>query len=334
MDPAAPRPPRAETVIKPAKGWRSLDLGEIFTARELLGILTWRDVKVRYKQTILGAVWAQLQPALLTVVFSFVLQRWAKLSPGDLPFALHVYTGMWVWVFFSTALTTSANSVVGAERVVTKVYFPRLTIPFAAVLASLVDFVIATAGFLVLALIYGVTPGWGWLLAPVLVALLALLAMGLGAGMAALMVVFRDVRYVLPFVVQLLLFATPSIYLATTAGGVEANGAAEQVSPADEAAVVAVEGSEVTPASDAEPAAGGPEATPASDPRGRLAPMRGTGLLYAHPLDGLVASFRAAMLGGIIPWGRLGAATIITLLVFMGGCLLFRRLEDTFADVI
>jgi lipopolysaccharide transport system permease protein len=328
MEPSSHPSPRSETVIRPTGGWRSLELGELLGAWELLAILTWRDVKVRYKQTVLGAAWALLQPVAMTVVFSFALQRWARLPPGDLPFALYLYTGMWVWVFFSTALTTSANSVISAERVITKVYFPRLTIPIAAVLASVIDFVIATAGFFVLAVIYDIPPSWTWLMTPVIIGLVALLAVGMGAGLSALMVVFRDVRYVLPFLVQLLLFATPSIYLATSAGGVED-------APVDPVSVTAVsqdvgDGVAGTEAKPAEPAA---TEQPAQD-AGRAPRRPGTGLLALHPLDGLVASFRAAALGGAIPWGRLGMAALMTLIVFAGGCLIFRRLEDTFADVI
>jgi lipopolysaccharide transport system permease protein len=323
MEPSSHPSPSSETVIRPTGGWRSLELGELLGAWELLAILTWRDVKVRYKQTVLGAAWALLQPVAMTVVFSFALQRWARLPPGDLPFALYLYTGMWVWVFFSTALTTSANSVISAERVITKVYFPRLTIPIAAVLASVIDFVIATAGFFVLAVIYDIPPSWTWLMAPVIIGLVALLAVGMGAGLSALMVVFRDVRYVLPFLVQLLLFATPSIYLATSAGGVEDV-------PVDPASVTAVSQDVGVAGTESEPAATAP---PEQD-AGRAPRRPGTGLLSLHPLDGLVASFRAAVLGGAIPWSRLGMATLMTLIVFVGGCLIFRRLEDTFADVI
>lgn len=210
------------TVIRPRSGWRALGLREVWEHREVLGFLALRDVKVRYRQTVLGVAWAMLQPSLLTAAFAFVLAKYASVPSGGLPYPLVVYAGMLPWTFFSTALLTSGQSVVAAERVVTKVWFPRLCIPFGSVAACLVDFALAAVPLVLLMLWYGVAPGPSLVWAPVLLACLVLLALGLGALFSAMMVAWRDVRFVLPFLVQILLFATPAVYLDS--GGAAASG--------------------------------------------------------------------------------------------------------------
>lgn len=214
-------PPARRTVIEPPRGWQWLDLGELWRYRELLFFLAWRDVKVRYKQTALGVAWAVLQPALMMIVFTVFFGRMAGLAAGDLPYPLFALTGLLPWFFFSTALTAAANSVLGSERLITKVYFPRLAVPFAAVGAAAVDFLVA-CGLLAVAVVVAVAagcevaPGWQLLLLPVVFVLVAGLATGLGALLAALNVEYRDVRYVVPFFVQLGMFATPTIYMQPT----------------------------------------------------------------------------------------------------------------------
>ena len=203
---------RSLTVITPPHGWSSLGLGELWAYRELLYFLTWRDVKVRYKQTVLGASWAIIQPLSTMVVFSLFFGKLASIPSDGVPYPLFSFAALVPWTFFSNGLTQSANSVVLSQNLITKIYFPRLAIPLATVLSGLVDFVLA---FLVLAglmMYYGVVPGPRvlWLVPLVLLALAT--ALGVGLWLAALNVQYRDVRYAVPFLTQLWLFATPVAY--------------------------------------------------------------------------------------------------------------------------
>jgi lipopolysaccharide transport system permease protein len=198
--------------IEPSRGWVSLRLAELWKYRELLYFLTWRDVKVRYKQTALGASWAIIQPVLTMVVFSLFFGRLAKVPSDGVPYPIFSYVALVPWTFFANGLTQSSNSLVGSSNLITKVYFPRLAIPIATILSALVDFVLAFAVLVGMMFFYGVTPTLQSLLMPCFL-LLALTA-GLGAGLwlSALNVQFRDVRYVIPFLVQLWLFASPVAY--------------------------------------------------------------------------------------------------------------------------
>ena len=213
---APPAPELHQTVIEPTRGWQWLNVRELWRHRELLFFLAWRDVKVRYKQTILGAAWALLQPALLMIVFTLVFSRVAGISSGEVPYPLFALAGLLPWLFFATAITSAGNSVVGSERLITKIYFPRLAIPFAAVGAAAVDFTIALALLVGAMAVYGVTPTWNLLVAPLVMAIVALAAIGLGTLLAALNVAYRDVRHIIPFLVQVGMFATPTIYLQPT----------------------------------------------------------------------------------------------------------------------
>jgi len=190
-----------------------VDLGELWDHRELLYFLVWRDVKVRYKQTFLGAVWAILQPVATMVVFSLFFGRLAGVPSDGVPYPVFSLAGLVPWTFFATGLVQSANSLVGSQNLLTKVYFPRLAIPIAAVLAGVVDFAIAFLVLLGLMLSYGIAPPAArvlWL-APLLLLAFAT-ALGVGLWLSALNVRYRDVRYILPFLVQLWLFATPIAY--------------------------------------------------------------------------------------------------------------------------
>lgn len=267
------------TRIRPPSGWQLVNFGELWQHRELLYFLAWRDVKVRYKQTLLGAAWAMLQPALMMVVFTLVLDRLAHLPSGDVPYPLFVYAGLVAWSFFATAVGNAAQSVVSAERLVSKVYFPRLAIPLGAIAAALVDFALASVVLLLLMIYYQHPVGWTVLLAPVAVLLLLLASIAFGVVLAALNVAYRDVRYALPFLLQLWLFATPSIYLNTAVN--------QQPS-----------------------------------------------ILAVNPLDGVIAFFRAAVLGLPPPWLRLAYPAALLPIALVAGCLYFRRVEDTFADII
>ncbi len=215
---ADPIPSIHRTIIEPARSWEWVNWGELWRYRELLLFLAWRDVKVRYKQTLLGAAWAVLQPAMMMVVFVVFFGRLAGMSTNGIPQPLFFLTGVLPWFFFSSALANAANSVVGSERLITKIYFPRLAVPFATVLAAAVDFLVA--GGLLLAVIVGyaiagypIAPGWQILLVPIAVALIGLTAAGLGTLLSALNVAYRDFRYVIPFFIQLGMFATPAIYM-------------------------------------------------------------------------------------------------------------------------
>ena len=209
--------PAAEevTTIEPPRGWQPLDFPELWRHRELLYFLVWRDVKVRYKQTLLGAAWALLQPALMMVVFTIFFGQMAKVSSGQLPYSVFVYIGLVAWTFFATSVSNAGNSVVSSERLITKMYFPRLAIPFAAVGAALVDLTIAFVLVIVLMAWNGVMPGISVLALPVIVTVILLTAAGVGTFLAALNVSYRDFRYVIPFMVQLWMFATPTIYMDT-----------------------------------------------------------------------------------------------------------------------
>lgn len=201
--------------IEPAARRVSLDLRELLVYRELLFFLAWRDVKVRYKQTALGVAWAVLQPLLAMTLFTLVFGRLAKVPSDGIPYPLFSYAALLPWTFFSNAVTTSGTSVVGSAQLITKVYFPRLIIPGAAVAATLVDFAIALVLLAVLMIAYGAGVGPGVLLMLPLVLLTVILALGVGAWTAAMTVRYRDFRHALPFAMQLWLFATPVIYPAS-----------------------------------------------------------------------------------------------------------------------
>jgi lipopolysaccharide transport system permease protein len=205
------------TVIEPTSNWRLVDWGELWHYHELLYFLIWRDIRVRYKQTVLGAAWAILQPLATMVVFSMFLGRVAAASAPRWPYPLFVFAGLLPWTFLANAISTASQSIVGSQSLVTKVYFPRLMIPMGAIGAGLVDFLIAFVMLFVLMAYYGVAPGWGMLLAPLILVGLLIVALGVGVLLAALTVAYRDFRYVVPFMVQLWMFATPSIYLQTEA---------------------------------------------------------------------------------------------------------------------
>ncbi len=187
-------------------------LRELWAYRELLYFLTWRDIKIRYKQTLLGAAWAIIQPLFAMLLFTLLFGRLARIPSDDVPYPLFAYAGLVPWTFFANAVANSGNSLVGSTNLITKVYFPRLIIPSAAVAAGLLDFTIAFVLLIPMLIYYGVGVAWTLLMLPVLILLLTLLALGVGMFMSALNVRYRDVRYALPFLVQLWLFASPVIY--------------------------------------------------------------------------------------------------------------------------
>lgn len=205
----------ATLVIEARKGWRALDIGELWAYRELLRVLTERDIRVRYKQTILGFAWAIIQPVMMMVVFSIFFGTFARMPSDGLPYPIFAYAGLLPWMFFANALTNCSQSLVASSNLLSKVYFPRLIIPLSSVGSALVDFVIASGVLLLMMVYYGI--GWSTklLLAPLLTAGVIIAALGVGTLLAALTAAFRDFRYVVPFMVQLWMFATPVAYPAS-----------------------------------------------------------------------------------------------------------------------
>jgi lipopolysaccharide transport system permease protein len=280
-------PEPAETVIRPPTGWQLINFAELWHFRDLLYFLAWRDVKVRYKQTLLGVAWAVLQPAMMMFIFYVIFFVVADTyKHKDMPYPIFVLSALLPWTFFATSIANAGNSVIGSERLITKIYFPRLAVPFATVGAAIVDFCVAMPLLILLFVCYGITPGWSVLMLPVIFALFVLSAAGVGTMLAALNVAYRDFRYIIPFLVQLWMYATPTIYF------------------------------------DLEP------------------PIEGTKfywvkrMLPLNPMTGLIASFRAALLDQDISWPDLGFSALMALVFFFVGCLYFRRMEDSFADVI
>jgi lipopolysaccharide transport system permease protein len=219
----------------------------------------------------------------MMVVFTIFFSRVANVSSGDYPYyPLFAFAGLLPWTFFATSISTAGNSVVVSERLITKVYFPRLAIPFAAVGATAVDFVIAFGMLLVLMLWYQTPPGLGMLAAPVIFAVIVFAAVGVGTLLAALNVAYRDFRYVIPFLVQLWMFATPTVYMQPDPNKTD------------------------------------------------LLHL----LLALNPMTALIANFRAACLGGPIDWAAVGLSAAFVAVVFLAGCFYFRRVEDSFADII
>lgn len=269
------------TVIERKPGWHFIDLAELWRARELLYFLTWRDIKVRYKQTILGAAWAILQPLATMVVFTLFLGQVVNVAPAGVPYPLFVFAGLLPWMFFAGALGSAGGSVVGNQNLVTKIYFPRLIIPMSAVGAAVVDFVVAFGVLLVLMACYGAVPSLSILLAPLLFLGLVVAALGVGILLSALTVAYRDFRYVVGFLIQLWMFATPCIYI--------------------------------------NPAILGPN---------------GQTWLPFNPAYGLILNFRQAMLGRPLDAYSLSVSASVSVVLLIVGCIYYRRVERSFADII
>jgi len=202
----------AVLIIKPSQGWVNLRLKDVWEYRELLYFLVWRDIKVRYKQTVLGAAWAVIQPFLAMVVFSIFFGKLAKVPSDGLPYPIFAYAALLPWQLFAHALTESGNSLVASQQLIKKVYFPRLAIPLAAVLAGLVDFAIAFVVLLGMMFYYGIYPTVAIVTLPLFILFAVATAMAAGLWLSALNVEYRDVRYVIPFLTQFWLFATPVAY--------------------------------------------------------------------------------------------------------------------------
>src|SRR6266550_3693189 len=214
VDESLPSATKPVVTIESNKSWgvRTLNLGEIWAYRELLYFLMWRDITVRYKQTVLGVAWAIIQPLFTMLVFTLLLGRLAGVNSDNTPYPVFAYAGLLPWTFFSNAISNSGNSLVGSVNLITKVYFPRMIIPAAAVGAGLVDLAISFIVLVPLMIYYGIHITWNVLMFPVVILMTALLALGVGMWLSALNVKYRDVRFALPFIVQLWMFVSPVIY--------------------------------------------------------------------------------------------------------------------------
>lgn len=269
------------TRIVPPKGWAELRLAELVEYRELAAFLVWRDVKVRYKQTALGVAWAILQPLATMVLFTIVFGRLAGLPSDGTPYPLFALVGLLPWQVFAGSLTGAAQSLVGSAGLITKVYFPRLVVPLASALATLVDFFVASIVLAGLMAYYRVMPTAAVVTLPLFLALALTTALGVGLWFAALNVRYRDVQYVLPFFMQLWLFASPVAYSTSLI----------------------------------------------HSPLARA-------VYGLNPMAGAIQGFRWALLGAPPPGVLLWPSVVVAAALFLSGLFFFKRMEETFADVI
>ena len=202
-------------VIQPSRGWSALGLRELWKYRELLYFMIWRDIKVRYKQTALGAAWAIIQPFFTMVVFSLFFGRLAGIPSDGVPYPIFSYAALVPWTFFANGLALSSNSLVGSANLISKVYFPRLIVPTATILSGIVDFVLAFIVLLGMMLVYGIMPTTNVIWLPFFLLLALITSLGTGLWLSALNVQFRDVKYIVPFLTQLWMFLTPIAYPST-----------------------------------------------------------------------------------------------------------------------
>jgi len=209
----AAKPPEYPVVrIESHRGWLALDLGELWAYRDLVYFFVWRDIKVRYKQTVIGAAWAILQPVLTMLIFSLFFGRLAKIPSQGLPYPIFYYSALLPWMYFATAMQSATNVVVEQQRIITKIYFPRVVLPIASVLSGLLDFAISFGVFLVLMAYYRMVPTSAVIWLPFFTLLAVLTALGVGLWLSALNAMYRDVRYIVPFLVQFWMFASPVAY--------------------------------------------------------------------------------------------------------------------------
>ena len=270
----------AKIVIDARDAALRLHLRELWNYRELLYFLTLRDIKLRYKQTALGAAWVIIQPLFTMLLFTLFFGKLARMPSDNVPYPLFAYAGLVPWTFFSNSITNSGQSLVGNSTLISKVYFPRIYIPAGAVGAGLLDFAIASLLLLPMLIYYDVTITWRILLLPAFALLATILALGIGMWLAALNVKYRDVRYAIPFLVQLWLFASPVIY-------------------------------------------------PAS-----IVPAKWKWVLAVNPVTGVIEGFRASILGKEFDVSTILSSVIVTSLILIFSFFVFRRVEDSFADVV
>jgi homopolymeric O-antigen transport system permease protein len=315
--PAAPMVPvravSAHTVIRPpGRGLQLVNLSDLWRSRDLIVQLIRRDLKVRYKHTVIGIGWAVLQPLLMMLVFATYFGLVSGFEEGKVPYPVYVFSGLGSWILFSSATTAASFSVIQSEHLVQKIYFPRLALTIASLGVYVVDFVINLVLLVVLMLFFGLTPGWGLLVAPLVVLLFILAALSLGILLAALNVTYRDFRLVIPFMMQLWFFATPHIFMQ----------------PPEGAPVAAVKAGSID--EDTLKRKGlSPEEANQEKLRARLDKF-----LYINPVSSLIVTFRAAVLGTPVPWKALGTSMAFFLVILVAGSVYFRRVEERFADII
>ena len=267
--------------IRPPRGWSAPNLRDLWRYRELLLFFTWRDVKVRYKQTALGALWAVIQPVLTMVIFSAIFGGIAKLPSDGVPYTIFTYTALLPWQLFAFALTSSGNSLIMNQNLVSKVYFPRLVIPISALLPGLVDFGISFVVLIVMMMYYHIALTWRVLTLPLFLALALATAIGVGLWLSAMNVQYRDVRYAIPFLTTFWQYATPVAY--------------------------------------------------SSD----VIPEQWRALYALNPMTSVVEGFRWALLGGTAKFDpMMWFSCLMVFVVLVGGLFYFRRMEDSFADII
>lgn len=213
MDTHLHQPP--QIVVEPTRGLQSLQLRSLWQYRELLGFLVWRDLKVRYKQTILGVLWIVLQPVVSMVVFTFLFSNLLKVPSGGVPYPIFAYAALLPWNYFAASINRSSTSLVGNTHLITKVYFPRLVIPISGVLSGLVDFCVSFIVLCILMVVYSIIPTWNVLFLPAFLLLALITALGISLWLSALNVRFRDINQLVPFIVQIWMYATPVIYGST-----------------------------------------------------------------------------------------------------------------------
>jgi lipopolysaccharide transport system permease protein len=277
----AARPATPLMVIEPPKGWISLNLGEVWRYRDLLWQLVWRNVSANYRQSLVGTGWALLRPALSVLIFTVIFGHVAGLPTDGTPYPIFSYSALLPWMYFSTVLTLSSGSIVVGSGLLTKVYFPRLILPLTGVLNGFVDFVIQLSLLVLLMFWYGVTPGWGMLLLPLLVLQCAIAALAVGLWLCALNVKYRDVGQLVPFLSQAWMWITPVVYSSS------------------------------------------------------MVPETWRTVYGLNPMVGVVEGFRWAICGKSVPdWTMMGISTVVVGLLLLSGLYYFRKIENTFADII
>lgn len=268
------------TRIRPSGSWLSVDLRELWNYRELLFFLTWRDVKVRYKQTVIGVFWAVLQPVATTAIFAVVFSQVANFSSPGVPYPVYVLSGLLIWLFINNSVVFASNSLVGSSDLVTKAYFPRLIMPLAAVGAGLIDLAVGLVVLLVVLIFYGGTLSSQLLFMPLFLGLAIVLTLSIGTLASALNVRFRDVKFALPFGLQIWMFASPIFY------------------PLE------------------------------------ILSERARIVIDLNPLTGILTGFRSSLFGQPINWRSVGIGSLVTVVLALGSIIVFKRMEDDFADMI
>ena len=266
--------------IRPRSSWASLDLAEFWAARELMYFLTWKELKVRYKQTAIGVLWVVLQPVVTTLIFAVVFSQVAKFDSPGIPYPLLVLSGLLLWLFLNSSVIFASNSLVGASDLVTKIYFPRLMLPLAPIFAGLIDLGVGLVVLFIALMVFGVGFSASIVAIPLFLLLTAMLAAAMGILTAALNVRFRDIKFALPFALQIWMFASPIFYPIDILG------------------------------------------------------TRARALLSLNPVTGIVSGFRSAIFGSPFDWPLIGTGAVVTVVLLIVSVLVFKKMEDSFADYI